>query len=72
MTINYGVLLGFVPSDDTEVGKYTEAVFLQALGYCIFFFCGVRYSNFNYLVHIYPISLFAKTTTCRKCGLLAN
>ena len=28
MTINYGVLLGFVPSDDAEVGKYTEAVFL--------------------------------------------
>jgi hypothetical protein len=40
MTINYGVLLGFVPSDDTEVGKYTEAVFLQALGYCIFFCVG--------------------------------
>lgn len=26
MTINYGVLLGFVPSDEAEVGKYTEAV----------------------------------------------
>jgi hypothetical protein len=23
MTINYGVLLGFVPSNDSEVSKYT-------------------------------------------------
>lgn len=31
MTINYGVLLGFVPSDDGEVGKYTKTFYLEAL-----------------------------------------